>query len=178
LRRLVHPLTGSTIWVEYKGTTVVRKVWNGRANLAELDAHGPAGHLEFLSQRLYNSALAPVESQLRQRGGWQHQCADRGRMQGWRGEFYDWEEFNGRMVLVRMFGRTSRRIHTSSNRPSRGRRVRSTREFLTRSGGDSKFRHFEHARRETMGAKSFATCALMLSAAVIAVAQGNTEVKL
>src|SRR5437667_6960493 len=49
LRRLLHPLTGSTTWVEYEGTTVVRKVWNGRANLAELVADGPAGHFEGLS---------------------------------------------------------------------------------------------------------------------------------
>src|SRR5438477_8562412 len=37
LRRLVHPLSGSTSWVEYEGTTVVRRVWNGRANLVELE---------------------------------------------------------------------------------------------------------------------------------------------
>src|SRR5204862_8227034 len=54
LRRLLHPLTGSTTWVEYEGTTVVRKVWNGRANLVELEVDGPAGHLEGLSLRLYN----------------------------------------------------------------------------------------------------------------------------
>src|SRR5678816_3417055 len=36
LKRLLRPLTGSTTWVEYEGTTVVRKVWNGRANLVEL----------------------------------------------------------------------------------------------------------------------------------------------
>src|SRR5204862_4969923 len=54
LKRLVHPLTGSTTWVEYDGTTVVRKVWNGRANLVELEVNGPAGHLEGLSLRLYN----------------------------------------------------------------------------------------------------------------------------
>jgi hypothetical protein len=54
LRRLVHPLTGSTMWVEYEGTTVVREVWNGRASLAELEADGPSGHLEVLSLRLYN----------------------------------------------------------------------------------------------------------------------------
>jgi hypothetical protein len=54
LKRLVHPLTGSTTWVEYDGTTVVRKVWNGRANLVELDVNGPAGHIEALSLRLYN----------------------------------------------------------------------------------------------------------------------------
>src|SRR6266852_6353025 len=44
LRRLVHPLTGSNTWVELEGTTVVRKVWNGRANLIELEADGPEGH--------------------------------------------------------------------------------------------------------------------------------------
>jgi len=55
LRRLVRPLTGSTTWVEYEGITVVRKIWNGHANLAELVANGPAGHLEALSLRLCNS---------------------------------------------------------------------------------------------------------------------------
>src|SRR5262245_66648766 len=54
LRRLQHPLTGSTTWVEYRGTSVVRKVWNGRANLVELDVAGPAGHIEGVSLRLYN----------------------------------------------------------------------------------------------------------------------------
>src|SRR4030095_7644832 len=52
--RLLHPLTGSTTWVEYEGTSVVRKVWNGRANLVELVADGPAGHFEGLSLRLYD----------------------------------------------------------------------------------------------------------------------------
>jgi hypothetical protein len=55
LSRLLNPLTGSAAWVEYDGTTVVRKVWNGRANLVELVADGPAGHFEGLSLRLYNS---------------------------------------------------------------------------------------------------------------------------
>jgi len=43
LRRLLHPLTGSKTWVEYEGTTVVRKVWNGRANLVELQAKALRG---------------------------------------------------------------------------------------------------------------------------------------
>src|SRR5215470_16390344 len=54
LKRLLHPLTGSTTWVEYEGTSVVRKIWNGRANLLELDVSGPAGRIEGLSLRLYN----------------------------------------------------------------------------------------------------------------------------
>ena len=31
LKRLLHPLTGSTTWVEFDGTSVTRKVWDGRA---------------------------------------------------------------------------------------------------------------------------------------------------
>src|SRR5262245_52654700 len=54
LSRLVHPLSGSTTWTEYDGTTVVRKVWDGRANLVELSVDGPSGHFEGLSLRLYN----------------------------------------------------------------------------------------------------------------------------
>src|SRR5215467_7193474 len=54
LRRLQHPLSGSTTWLEYEGTTVVRKVLDGRANLVELKVDGPAGRLEGLSLRLYN----------------------------------------------------------------------------------------------------------------------------
>src|SRR5499425_3781342 len=54
LKRRLHPLTGSNSWVEYDGTTVVRKVWDGRANLVELKADGPAGHFEGLNLRLYN----------------------------------------------------------------------------------------------------------------------------
>jgi hypothetical protein len=54
LSRLQRPLTGSQAWVEYTGTTVVRKVWDGRAQLLELDVAGPAGRIEGLSLRLYD----------------------------------------------------------------------------------------------------------------------------
>ena len=66
LRRLVHPLTGSTTWVEYEGTSIVRKIWNGRANLAELEADGRAGHFEVLSASL-RSPVPSVEPQYCQR---------------------------------------------------------------------------------------------------------------
>src|SRR5688572_4182839 len=54
VRRRLRPLTGSSTWVEMKGTSVVRKVWNGRGNLVELTAEGPEGRFEGLSLRLYN----------------------------------------------------------------------------------------------------------------------------
>ena len=36
------------------GTSVVKKVWDGRANLAEYAADGPAGHVELLALRWFN----------------------------------------------------------------------------------------------------------------------------
>src|SRR5262245_38309554 len=52
--RLDRPLTGSSTWLEYVGTSVVRKVWDGRANLGELEVEGAAGHIEGMTIRLYN----------------------------------------------------------------------------------------------------------------------------
>ena len=53
LKRLQRPLSGSTTWVEYDGTTTVRGVLDGRANLAELVVQGPAGRIEGAALRLY-----------------------------------------------------------------------------------------------------------------------------
>jgi hypothetical protein len=36
------------------GASVIKKVWNGRANLAEYQADGPTGHIELLSLRWFN----------------------------------------------------------------------------------------------------------------------------
>ena len=46
ISRLQHPLTGSTSWVEYDGTSIVRKIWGGRANQKGFEVDGPGGHLE------------------------------------------------------------------------------------------------------------------------------------
>ncbi len=48
LRLLVAPLTGSEEWAEYEGTSVVRPVLDGRANLVELEVEGPSGRIEGL----------------------------------------------------------------------------------------------------------------------------------
>jgi hypothetical protein len=54
IRRLQHPLTGSTTWIELNGTATVLKVWDGRAQLEEIEADGPAGHFEGLTLFLSN----------------------------------------------------------------------------------------------------------------------------
>ena len=35
VRRLAEPLSGQQSWIEYRGTTVVRPLLDGRANIAE-----------------------------------------------------------------------------------------------------------------------------------------------
>ncbi|WP_343716225.1 hypothetical protein [Inquilinus sp.] len=56
MKVLAEPLSESPDqWLEFDGTSTVRKVWDGRANLLELEADGSGGHhIEGLSLRLYN----------------------------------------------------------------------------------------------------------------------------
>jgi hypothetical protein len=108
VRRLVHPLTESTTWVEYEGTTVVRKVWDGRANLAELVADGPAGHLEVLSLRLYNPEAHQWSLNTANVKAGTISVRTVGEFKGGRGEFFDQEMINGRTILVRNIWRDIR----------------------------------------------------------------------
>jgi hypothetical protein len=101
LKRLVKPLSGSTTWVECQGTTVVRKVWDGRANILELEADCPSGHFQGMNLRLYN----PQSHQ------WSLNFANSregilapptiGEFKGARGEFYSQETLNDRAIFVR-----------------------------------------------------------------------------
>jgi hypothetical protein len=101
LRRLLHPLTGSKTWVEYEGTTVVRKVWNGRANLVELQAGGPAGHFEGLNLRLYNAQAHQWSLNFANSSGGTLSQPTIGGFKDGRGEFFDQETLNGRAIFVR-----------------------------------------------------------------------------
>jgi hypothetical protein len=100
--RLQHPLTGSTVWIEMDGTSVVYKIWNGLANLTELESDGPNGHLELLALRLYNPqarqwSLTFATSNVGVLGI----PSTVGEFKNGRGEFYDQELFNGRAIWVR-----------------------------------------------------------------------------
>jgi len=101
LKRLLHPLTGSTTWVEYQGTSVVRKVWDGRANLLELVADGPAGHFEGLSLRLYNPQSHQWSLNFANINGGIMALPTIGEFKNGRGEFFNQETLNGRAIFVR-----------------------------------------------------------------------------
>jgi hypothetical protein len=99
--RLVHPLTGSNTWVEYDGTTLVRPVWGGRANLAELDVTGPSGRLQLASLRLYNSDSRKWSLNICSLKSGVMSPPTIGEFTNGRGEFYDQETFEDRAILVR-----------------------------------------------------------------------------
>lgn len=101
LRRLVHPLTGSSQWVQFNGTSVVRKIWDGRANLVELEVDGPGGHIEGLSLRLYDPQSHQWSLNFANSKGGGFGPPTIGEFKNGRGEFFDHELFNGRMILVR-----------------------------------------------------------------------------
>jgi hypothetical protein len=101
IRRRLHPLTGSDAWTTMEGTTVTNKIWDGRANLATVEADGPTGHLELLALRLYdprahqwNISFATSDSAVLS-------VPAVGGFTNGRGEFYDSELYRGRNILVR-----------------------------------------------------------------------------
>ena len=101
LRRLQRPLTGSTTWAEYDGTTVVSKVLDGRANLVELKVNGPAGRLEGLSLRLYNPQSRQWSLNFANINDGQMTKPAIGEFKNGRGEFYNEDTYNGRAIFVR-----------------------------------------------------------------------------
>jgi hypothetical protein len=101
LRRRLRPLTGSTTWVEYQGTSVVRRVWDGKANLGELDVSGTAGRIVGLSLRLYDPEARQWRISWANSADGQLGPPMIGGFQNGRGEFYNQELFNGRAIFVR-----------------------------------------------------------------------------
>ena len=101
LRRLLHPLSGSSTWVELDGTSVVRPVWAGRANLVELQVSGPSGQIEALSLRLYNPDSHQWSLNFSNRSSGTLSQPTIGEFKDGVGEFFDQESFAGRSILVR-----------------------------------------------------------------------------
>ena len=101
LKRLVHPLTGSTTWTEMDGVSTVYKVLNGHANIVELIADGPAGHFEGMSLRLYNPQSQQWSLNFVNATDGVLATPTIGEFKNGRGEFYDQETLRGRAILVR-----------------------------------------------------------------------------
>jgi hypothetical protein len=101
MRRRLHPLTGSNDWTTLDGTVVVRKVWGGAGNLAEIAVDGSSGHLEFMSLRLYDARTHEWSLNFSTKGNGSLGVPMIGHFRNGRADFYDQEPFDGRTILVR-----------------------------------------------------------------------------
>ena len=54
IKRTLDPFAGNSESIELNGTVIVRKVWDGKAQLEEIEVDGPKGHWEGLTLFLYN----------------------------------------------------------------------------------------------------------------------------
>src|ERR1700684_768332 len=54
LKKLQHPLTASTTWIEFDGPVPAPAVWEARANFHKFKGDTPSGHIEGLPRRLSN----------------------------------------------------------------------------------------------------------------------------
>lgn len=101
VKRLQRPLSGSTTWVEYTGTTIVRGVLGRRANLAELTIEGPAGRIEGAALRLYNPETRQWSVNYFSAADGTLTAPLFGEFRDGRGVFHGQDTFAGRTVLVR-----------------------------------------------------------------------------
>ena len=100
LRRRLNPLTGSNTWVDYQGTGICRKIYDG-AEIDQFVGDGPAGHIEGLTLRTYN----PESHQ------WRLYWANKrigildppqvGEFKNGVGEFYAIDTINNKTILIR-----------------------------------------------------------------------------
>ena len=101
LRRLLSPLSGSTTWARYEGTTVVRPLLDGRFNTAELRVTGPSGEIVGVALRLYDPTARQWSLNYATARGGTLTAPVFGGFRDGRGEFYGTDTMNGRLILVR-----------------------------------------------------------------------------
>ena len=101
LKRLQKPLTGSTTWVAYRGTTTVRPILGGRANLAELVVEGDAGRIEGAALRLYDPEAHQWSLNYFNIADGHLTAPVIGEFIDGRGVFFAQDTYRGRAILVR-----------------------------------------------------------------------------
>src|SRR5882757_9191703 len=103
LKRLNDRLVGSTTWIEFDGTSVTRRVWDGRADLEEFEVDSPTGHIEGMTLRLYDPQTHQWSLYWATSKSGALGQPTIGEFKNGRGEFFDTEPSgpNGRSILVR-----------------------------------------------------------------------------
>ncbi|HUA88765.1 MAG TPA: hypothetical protein VL994_04985 [Steroidobacteraceae bacterium] len=101
LKKLMHPLSGAHDWVKFEGTSVTRKVWDGRSQLEEFETDSPTGHIEGLTLRLYNPATHEWSLYWANSKDGRMFPPQVGKFKNGMGEFYAMDTLNGRTIMVR-----------------------------------------------------------------------------
>jgi hypothetical protein len=101
LKRLAHRLSGSHEWISFDGTSVTRKVWDGRSQLEEFETDSASGHIEGLTLRLYNPTTHEWRLYWANSKVGVMDPPQVGRFRNGVGEFYATDTYEGRTVLVR-----------------------------------------------------------------------------
>jgi hypothetical protein len=104
LTRLAKPLSGSSEWVDYKGSSLCRPIWDGRANVDEFSVRSEAtgAVIDGLTVRLYDPERAEWSLYWANARTGMSLPPTVGRFDGeGTGAFYDEEDFEGRRILVR-----------------------------------------------------------------------------
>ena len=98
-----NPLSGTAPdWAEYKGSSIVKPLLDGRANFVELSVSGPRGKIEGGSLRLYNPKAAQWSLNYASvTGGVLTEPVFGGFDSSGRGMFYGQDTLDGRTILVR-----------------------------------------------------------------------------
>lgn len=94
-------MTGSKEWVEYHGTSTVRPVMGGKANLVDLDVTGPAGRIEGIALRLYDPTSRQWSLNYANSSSGTLSAPVVGSFANGRGVFFGVDQANGRAVLAR-----------------------------------------------------------------------------
>jgi hypothetical protein len=114
IRRLLHPLSGTSDWVTYDGTKVVTPIWGGKANVAEVKADGRAGRLAFIALRLYNPASHQWNLNFASAGAGAFATPLYGEYRKGGIEFIGPDTYEGRSILVRFVSHEEGHDYTSS----------------------------------------------------------------
>lgn len=101
-RRLLHPLTGSNEWVEFDGTAIDKRIWDGRAQIEEFETESPTGHIEGMTVRIYDAKSRQWSIYWANHSDGRFSLpATVGQFENGRGEFYDQEDYKGKNIFVR-----------------------------------------------------------------------------
>jgi hypothetical protein len=99
--RRLHPLSGSDESIHLTGTVTVRKLWDGRAQVEEIEADGPKGHWEGMTVFLYDPDAHQWTMNFANGSAGRFNAPLTGSFENGRGELIMQDTLDGRAILVR-----------------------------------------------------------------------------